>query len=483
MLAVVVTGVGALLVPATTATSAAYSVHVAVGRSGTAAADRVNGRLVGFNWRVGGAAVSPLHPRVMRSFALRLGSISPAPGAYDFSASDAEIDDVEHTGATPMLVIIERPAWAGGDIGAYRHVMDAVLRHYVMDRVAAGHRLPWFESGNEPEFPPTSHGQLPTQFADEVAAQAAAVAAIEISGRLHLTYGGPGALFADPVIVAAFVAAARDAGRLPDFVSWHSYANAPLLGPDGPEDTSTPAAIAVWQADHGVNPAASPTVLGAGAGVIRASVLAGLHPGEQMPRLLVTEWNLSSGGLDRRHDSFVGASHALASLVEMQRNGVDGATFFSSVDRHCGTPTAPVDAEGFCGDWGTASADGHRKPVWNGFAWWDTLAGGRLLASSGDDPASGWWAMSARVGGGVRVLLTSFSASAPRDRTIVIHLDGCAGGAGASATALRLDARHAGSEAPERLGPVGKGVLTVLLPANGSALITITGCGNPPTFA
>jgi hypothetical protein len=383
--------------------------------------------LVGFNWRAGGEAVAPLRPGLVRTFAVRLARISPSPGVLDFAAADAELDAISATGATPIVVLIQRPPWdpAAGSAG-YEAVVEAVVRHYLVDRPAAGHPPVWFESGNEPEFPPTSHGQLPHELAADVAAQVRAIARVEADTGVVATYGGPGALFADPPVVAAFVAAARGAGRLPDFVSWHTYTNAPMLGPDGPEDRSNPAAVAAWEALHGTNPAASPSILGIGIDVMRAAVTGALLPGEQPPALLITEWNLSPGGFDDRNDTFVGAAHTVASLIEMHTRGLDGSTFFAAVDRHCSDPDVNPGGASFCGDWGTASAAGARKPVWHAFELWRTLAGSTRTVS-GADPDDGLWAVATDDGGTTRVLVASFSVADPtarRLRLVVEPVDG-----------------------------------------------------------
>lgn len=379
--------------------------------------------LVGFNWRAGGEAVAPLRPGLVRTFAVRLARISPSPGVLDFAVADAELDAIAATGATPVVVLIQRPPWdpAAGSPG-YEAVVEAVARHYLVDRPAAGHPPVWFESGNEPEFPPTSHGQLPPELAADVAAQVRAIARVEAETGVVATYGGPAALFADAPVAAAFVAVARGAGRLPDFVSWHTYTNAPLLGPDGPEDRSNPAAVAAWEALHGTNPAASPSVLGAGIDVMRAAVTGALLPGEEPPSLLITEWNLSPGGFDARNDTFVGAAHTVASLIEMHTRGLDGSTFFAAVDRHCSNPDVNPEGALFCGDWGTASATGARKPVWHAFELWQTMAGA-TRAVAGADAADGLWAVAADDGGTTRVLVASFSVAAPTDRRVRLLVD------------------------------------------------------------
>jgi hypothetical protein len=443
----------------------------AVSSSATVTIDRaalgpaVNGDLGGFNWRTGGGVIAPLHPHVVRSFAVRLASISPRPDVYDFRAADAEVDAIEQTGATPMLVIIERPTWSSkaGSSG-YQEAIAGVLRHFAVERPAGGHIQPWFESGNEPEFPPTSHGEMPWELQADVRAQVHALLEVEHWVGRRFVYGGPGALFADPAVAAAFVTVARKAGRLPDFVSWHAYSNAPLLGPDGPEDPTKPASL-FWRVDHGSNPVASPTVLGEGVDVVGAAVAAGLRPGEAMPALIVTEWNLSSGGLDHRHDTYEGAAHALASLIEMQGHGLSAATFFTSVDRHCADPAHNPSGADACGDWGTATISGQRKPVWFAFDLWNRMAG-RTVAVAGDDPASGFWALASGDGTTLRILLVSFSSSVRTQRRVT--LDGLGPSTG-DGTIRRIDPSHPDG-APEALAA---GQREIDLPANSAALVEL----------
>ncbi len=429
-------------------------------------------QLVGFNWRAGGEAVAPLRPRLVRTFAVRLGRISPARGVLDFTAADAEVDAISATGAMPVVVLIERPPWdPGAGSAGYESVVMAVVRHYLVDRRAHGHAPVWFESGNEPEFPPTSHGQLPPELAADVAAQVRAVSRVETEAKVDATYGGPAALFADPPVAAAFVAVARAAGRLPDFVSWHTYPNAPLLGPDGPEDRSSPAAVAVWQALHGTNPAASPTILGTGIDVMRTAVGAAMLPGELVPSLLITEWNLSSGGFDARNDTFVGAAHTVASLIEMHEHRLDGATFFAAVDRHCSSPDVNPGHKQFCGDWGTASAAGARKPVWHGFELWQMLQG-PTRAMTGADATAGLWAVAAEDANTTRMLIASFSVSNPTDRRLRIAVD--AKDRARSVVVHRIDGGHPAGTPTATVLPPGADNIEVLLAANSVALVELT---------
>ena len=458
---------GAVPAPAQSAPVVELRVSATAGRS-------IEPHLVGFNWRDGGEAVAPLRPGLVRSFAVRLARISPTPGVLDFTIADAELDRVEATGAIPLVVLIERPPWdPGAGSPGYEAVVEAVVRHYLVTRPAAGHVPVWFESGNEPEFPAPAHGQLPQDLAADVAAQARAVARVEADTGVVATYGGPGALFADPAIVAAFIAAARAAGRLPDFVSWHTYPNAPLLGPDGPEDRSSPAAVAAWEADHGTNPAASPTVLGAGVDVVRAAVTTALLPGEKAPALLITEWNLSPGGFDLRNDTSVGAAHTIGALIEMHGRGLDGSTFFASVDRHCSNPEVNPKGATFCGDWGTASAEGVRKPVWHAFELWQSLAGPTHTVE-GADANAGLWAIASddTATGTTRILAASFSVAQPTDRRLRLALSASTGDR--SVRLRRIDSGHPDGAAEAAAAfPSGASVIEVDLPANSIVLVEV----------
>src|SRR5437868_3171198 len=76
---------------------------------GPATGPPIDPHLVGFNWRAGGEAVAPLHPSIVRSFGVHLATVSPTPDVLDFAAADAELDAIDATGATPLVVLIERP--------------------------------------------------------------------------------------------------------------------------------------------------------------------------------------------------------------------------------------------------------------------------------------------------------------------------------------------------------------------------------------
>lgn len=427
----------------------------------------VNGDLVGFNWRAGGQVVAPLGPRLVRIWSVDFSRITPAPGVFDWSGPDAEVATIRAMGAIPLIVLVDRPPYADvpGSPG-YEDAVRAAVQRYGVDLVdtAAGQTPAWFESGNEPEFPPTSHGQFLTDLPLDAAAQARAVRAVEAATGVTQRWGGPGSLMPDPVAVELLAAGAALGGRAPDYLSWHAYTNQPLLGPDGVEGTD--ALSVLGQALlGGTNPVATPLVIGLGAEVMRLTAALHTAPDGDHPEIVLTEWHLSSGGMDRRHDTHVGAAHTLAGLVELQTHGVDAAAFFAAADRHCPQPPGPDPR---CGDHGVATADGQTKPTYWAFDWWRRLASGnaRALPVAGSSPLTGLWAFASRSDDGtVRILLSSFSALLPADRTVklagVTHRPG--------ATIRRI--ADAGGAAPAAQ-PLPAN-LTVSLPADTAALIEI----------
>ncbi len=417
--------------------------------------------LSGFNWREGGSAVGPLEPGLVRMWSVDFSKITTAPGVYDWTLPDRHVAEIRAIGATPLIVLVARPPWSpGAGSAGYEAAVKAAMTRYGVDQRPTGARPTWFESGNEPEFPPTSHGQLLHDVPLDAAAQARAVLAIEAAGgQIH--WGGPGALFADLVTIESFAVAGEAAGRTPDYLSWHSYTNQPLLGPDGSEFTD-PASAAAYEALKGTNPVASPRIIGLSSELVQLMAAPFTAPDGEPPDAVLTEWHLSSGGLDLRHDTAEGAAHTAGGLIEAQRSGTGAAQFFAAVDRHCDQPDDAPDP--MCGDWGTASADGVRKPVWWLFDWWGSMAGTTVLDLSGDDPEGGLWALAARDGDIVRVLVTSFSVATPTDRTIALDV----GAPVASATVSRLST--SGPDAPTT---AALEALTFDLPANRPVLIEV----------
>lgn len=434
----------------------------------TVTAGSVNHDLGGFNRRDGVEAVGPLDPSLIRLWSVDFSKITDAPGSFDWSVSDAEIDQIWAMGAAPLIVFVGRPPWApdAGSAG-YEQAVTEAMQRYGVERRPAVSPPAWFESGNEPEFPPTSHGQLVHDVPLDAAAQARAVHAVEEAGG-EVVWGGPGALFADFVTIESFAAAGAAVGRTPDYLSWHTYTNQPLLGPDGAE-FDDPASAAAYEVAKGTNPLATPRIIGISADLVELMAAPFTAPDGEPPDAVLTEWHLSSGGLDLRHDTAEGAAHTVGGLIELQAAGAGAATFFSSVDRHCDQPSDAPDP--MCGDWGTASADGVRKPVWWAFDWWRQFDGD-VIGLGGAAPEDGLWAVAARNDDTIGVLVASFSVADPIDRHIEL-----APGAGIGAAKLwRL--AESGPQ-PPTVEPLDPGAIAFDLPANRTVFIELTLA--PPT--
>src|SRR5205085_963162 len=155
---------------------------------------------------------------------------------------------------------------------------------------------------------------------------------------------------------------------------------------------------------------------------------------------------------------------------EMQRRALDGATFFASVDRHCSSPAVNPSGNQFCGDWGTASATGARKPVWHAFALWQMLTG-PTLAVSGADPAAGLWSIAAADGATTRVLVASFSVANPTDREL--HIDVGAQDHPRSVVVRRIDATDPSATPTASVLPAGAQQIEVALRANSVVLVEV----------
>ena len=430
----------------------------------------VNRRLVGVGWHEGGAplsSVAPLRPHLVRVDA-SLQDVSPAPGVLHLDKLLAQVAEIRSVGGEPLVILSYMPAWLGGpraygrdatrvapaDPGAWETLVHDVV-HALATAPAPALR---FEAWNEPDVP-IFWQDSPQAFADTAARSASAVARVERETGVDLAFGGPALAFPDPVYLAAFLAPFRDDPALPlDFVSWHYYGNLPFFGPDGAEFAQTaPLQPVIGQR----NPLASPSSFGPQPGLVRTwtdAALAG--SGRPAPSLVLDEWNLSSGGFDRRHDTNEGAAFAAGVLVELQESGLDASSFFRAND------TRPTG-----GDHGLVFVDGRPKPAWWTFRLWQQLAATRVAVSGADE---GLWAVAStdRHRRRVTLLVASFSASQPEARTLDIAVDGL-GWTPARATVRRIDADHPDASEAALVPVATGGRLTLSLPAQAVALVEL----------
>jgi hypothetical protein len=432
-----------------------------------------NPDLLGVGWNTGDLSrIAPLAPPIVRVDA-RLESAAPAPGVFALDAVQRRAERARAVGGEPLVILFGMPRWLGepraaqcapipffapdgcdpifvapSDLAAWEDVVATVVRALATAEAPAYR----FEVWNEPDIPVFWHDTREAFF-ETVAASHRAVQSVAAETGLPLEVGGPGA--SGSAFVADYVAEIAARGLPLHFVSWHWYANYPLLGPDGAEGNLDPA---LYEALKGVNPNATPASYGEQVRQVRADIGRLLAGTGQHPEMLIDEWNLSAGGLDRRHDSNEGAAFVAGSLIEMERAGLDGAAYYRSIG----------DREG--GDWGLVAPDGTKKPAWWVFRAFES-ASGSLLHVTGDDPSGGFWARASRRGGRVDVLLATFRAVGGTGRRVTVALDGdCAA---RTASVARIDARSPSWRQGES-APVVNGALDVEIAAQSVAWVQLT---------
>src|SRR5436305_13214836 len=170
------------------------------------------------------------------------------------------------------------------------------------------------------------------------------------------------------------MAETRAAGIPVGFVSWHYYGNYPFIGPDGVEPLFpkqvTPAVSLLGQR----NPVASPQTYLVQLDQVRTWAQTTLG---YVPELMVDEWNLSSGGCDKRMDTNEGAAFQTATLAALASDNLDRALLFSAVDTYdhdISVNPLPTRYRG----WGVVDRSLARKLAWYAQWMWERLAGARL---------------------------------------------------------------------------------------------------------
>lgn len=385
-----------------------------------------NGGLLGVGWNNGDLErIAPLRPPLVRIDS-RLESTVPAPGVYALDAVLDRVARVRAAGGEPLVILYGMPRWLGepraaqcapiaffapdgcnpvlvapADFTVWEEVIATVV-HTLATADAPAYQ---FESWNEPDLLVFWHDTREAFFETAAATHRAVQSVAEATG-LPLEIGGPGS--SGTALIADYAREIVRRGLPLHFVSWHWYANYPFLGPDGAEGLIDPP---LYEALAGVNPDATPAVYGDQARQVRAALQPILAGSGQDPELLIDEWNLSAGGLDRRHDSHEGAAFVAGSLIEMERAGLDRAAYYRSIgDREPG-------------DWSLVAPDGTKKPTWWVFHAFER-ASGTLLEVAGDDPESGLWARASRRGRRIDVLLASFRAAGGLDRQVTLEVEG-----------------------------------------------------------
>jgi Glycosyl hydrolases family 39 len=382
-----------------------------------------NRDLTGVVWNTGRSIepLAPVHPTMVRIDG-GLQDRSQAPDQLDLQPLLDRVAQVRAIGAEPLVLLSYMPRWLGEpritrpdqnptrmgpyDLDAWQELVEEVVRTLATAPDPAYH----FEVWNEPDIGIIFWHDTHERFVEMALRTHRAVANVKAETGLPLEVGGPASGFGLGAGMVDYLRRVAEAGLPLDFVSWHNYANTPLLGPDGAEG-NLPSEL--YDLLKGTNPNASPLNYSAEIDDIRATVQAALAGTGVEPELWIDEWNVSAGGYDLRHDSAVGASLVAGTLVEMERAGLDRAAIYRAISGEQNRP----------GDWGIVTADGTPKPTWWVFRAWWAMTGDRL-ATDGDDGTTGLWARATRDGGCVSVLLANFVATGSPARTVRVDIDG-----------------------------------------------------------
>ncbi|MHB8329279.1 MAG: GH39 family glycosyl hydrolase, partial [Acidimicrobiales bacterium] len=328
------------------AAAAAGRVRVTVdaGRQPAGAA-RIDEGLVGVNGpgpASATAAMAGLGLRWVRTDVGFESSYDCATGRWDPTALDARVEQIRAEGASPLLIVDYTPpclaplpvvpapgniTYEPPDVGTQadgtndKVIWDGLVEQMAAHEVALGVRA--FEVWNEPDGT-FWYGGLPgylNLYADTAPAleTGAAEAGCSTTAGCRIEVGGPALVFPDATWIEPFLSFVS-AQHLPlDFVSWHYYADYPLLGPYGPVPSPPPGVMPVWY-----NPALRAQVYGLQVTQVRAEVakFPSLHP-----VLWIDEWNVDAG-YDPRQSGPYGAAFVAAVLDSAQSARLDRMTFF-----------------------------------------------------------------------------------------------------------------------------------------------------------
>lgn len=415
--------------------------------------------LAGMGWNTGPLdALGSLRPPWVRIDA-DLGELSPSPDELDVGPLLDKLDAiaVQSPGAKPLVILSYMPAWLGqGTVDArcarcdptrvtpsdwtqWESLVEAVVT------AAATHDHPAveFEVWNEPDLP-VFWQDGPTRFLELADHTHRAVEAAEATTGVDLTIGGPAAslFLMNPQNIADYLSTMTRLGHEVGFLSFHWYANYPCLGPDGNEGLGSDE---LYESLKCTNQQMTPVVYERIVTRVRASVDDALAPGQEAPPLFIDEWGISAGGFDTRNDTNVGAAFTLASLIVMERTGIDRAYRYRAV---AGDGAPP-------GDWGVVGYGGTKTPSWWIFdAWLGTRGNetdGVRLDVHGDPPDDVW--VRATHGGDdgtVTVLVANTAVGDGAAHPITLDL-ATACGAGA---ASRIEVATLDAETPDLDHPV-----------------------------
>lgn len=465
--------------------AAAVAVDVAAGPGAgiphTLQGYAYDARVAGLAYQPPSAASYRLDAGLDRLYDCQSGQLQPA----GLQALNDALDVMVAQNAEPIVILDYMPACladtAPGDVrdprllpprsaASWHQVVTELVTALGPGRRAAGKRpVRYFEAWNEPDglF---WQGTMAQYVTDVEMPSGHAVAEVASASGLPLRYSVAATTFPDPAWQLPLLQAAVQAGIPVGFVSWHYYGNYPTLGPDGGEPGESP--VLATLAGH-ANPAADPLSLGAGVHLMRQLVEPVLH---RVPELVLDEWNLSAGGFDLRHDTYIGAAFQAASLIELADAELDRALLYASVDVHS-TDQAGRPLPVRHGDWGIVDRDGIRKPAWYAQQLFGRLGGRRLPVDA--HPQPDFWLAATRDPSYVHVLAAAFTAhpEPTAGHRLSVRLTHLTPGPH-TVWSTRIDAEHLGDRAEPAAVVVadahGEGVLDIALPDNGVCALDVS---------
>ncbi|MCP8890676.1 GH39 family glycosyl hydrolase [Sphingomonas faeni] len=294
-----------------------------------------------------------------------LGTVKIDDGktVYDWTKIDALYDDLLSRNIRPFVELGFSPEamatskqtifyWKGNSSHprpeAWRHLIDAFVRHLEARYGAAEVRHWYFEVWNEPNLAGFWEGADQKAYFELYDLTARTIKAID--GNLQV--GGPAT--AGAAWVPEFLRYAAERRTPVDFVATHSYGvDGGFLDEKGQSDTKLSA-----NPDSVINDVKA----------VRAQIAASAFP--NLP-LYFTEWSSSYTPRDPVHDSYISAPYILSRLKGVEGD-VQGMSYWTYTDlfEEPGPPTAPFE-----GGFGLLNPQGIRKPAFFAYKYLNALNG------------------------------------------------------------------------------------------------------------
>ena len=298
-----------------------------------------------------------------------LGTVRVEDGktVYDWSGIDKLYDDLLARRIRPFVELGFTPNamktsdnkifyWQGNTSHplpvAWKHLVDAFIRH-VEQRYGESEVRTWFfEVWNEPNLSGFWEGGDQKAYFELYDLTSNAIKAVDP----HLRVGGPST--AGAAWVPEFLDHVAQSGAAVDFVTTHTYGvDGGFLDENGMEDTK-------------LSP--SPDAIVGDVRKVRQQIEASKSPG--LP-LYFTEWSTSYTPRDLVHDSYISAPYILEKLKTCQ-GLLQGMSYwtYSDLFEEPGPPPTP-----FHGGFGLLNREGIRKPAYFAYKYLHAIRGNEIL--------------------------------------------------------------------------------------------------------